>query len=143
VQDPVHGDQPFSNADGSVHSVFNGEIYNFRAIREELAGHGVHVEGDSDGSVLVPYYELHGDRFVERLEGMFAIAIVDLRSGPRLKLWCDPLAVKSVYYAVSADGIAFSSELRGLTPLLRKPLATDPYAVDAYMNWQCLPHGTT
>ncbi|WP_257895413.1 asparagine synthase (glutamine-hydrolyzing) [Streptomyces anulatus] len=143
VQDPAHGGQPFSNGDGSVHSVFNGEIYNFRAIREELAGHGVHVEGDSDGSVLVPYYELHGDRFVERLEGMFAIAIVDLRSGPRLKLWCDPLAVKSVYYAVSADGIVFSSELRGLIPLLGTPPTTDPYAVDAYMNWQCLPHGTT
>lgn len=143
IQDPEHGCQPFSNADGSVHSVFNGEIYNFRTIREELAGHGVHVEGDSDGSVLVPYYELHGDRFVERLEGMFAIAVVDLRHVPRMKLWCDPLAVKSVYYAVSADGLAFSSELRGLTPLLKTAPATDPYAVDTYMNWQCLPNGTT
>lgn len=45
IQDPGHGHQPFANPDGTVHAVFNGEIYNFRAIREELARHGVHVEG--------------------------------------------------------------------------------------------------
>ncbi|MGW6455471.1 asparagine synthase (glutamine-hydrolyzing) [Streptomyces sp. NPDC055078] len=143
IQDPAHGNQPFTNADGSVYAVFNGEIYNFRAIREELAGHGVHIDGDSDGSVLIPYYELHGDRFVDRLEGMYAIAVVDLRFGRRLKLWCDPLAVKSVYYAVTGDGVAFSSELSGLTALLRKPLDLDAFAVDAYLNWQCLPGGSS
>ncbi|MFI9202539.1 asparagine synthase (glutamine-hydrolyzing) [Streptomyces sp. NPDC053048] len=143
IQDPAHGSQPFTNADGSVHAVFNGEIYNFRAIREELAGHGVHVDGDSDGSVLVPYYELHGDRFVERLEGMYAIALVDLRCGRRLKLWCDPLAVKSVYYATTEGGIAFSSELPGLTALLRRPLDVDAFAIDDYFNWQCLPGGSS
>ncbi|WP_455410019.1 asparagine synthase (glutamine-hydrolyzing) [Streptomyces hiroshimensis] len=143
IQDPSHGRQPFTNADGSVYAVFNGEIYNFRAIREELAGHGVHVAGDSDGSVLVPYYELHGDRFTDRLEGMYAIALMDLRSGRRLKLWCDPLAVKSLYYAVSGDGITFSSELGGLTALQPKPLDVDPIAVDHYMNWQCLPNGSS
>lgn len=144
IQDPGHGHQPFANPDGTVHAVFNGEIYNFRAIREELARHGVHVEGDSDGSVLVPYYELHGDRFVDRLEGMYAIAVVDLRTGPpRLKLWSDPLAVKSLYYAVTDRGIAFSSELGGLAPLLRRPLGVDAYAVDHYMNWQCLPDGSS
>ncbi|MGW0332526.1 asparagine synthase (glutamine-hydrolyzing) [Streptomyces sp. NPDC003011] len=142
IQDPSHGRQPFTNADGSVHAVFNGEIYNFRAIREELAGHGVHVDGDSDGSVLVPYYELHGDRFVDRLDGMYAIALVDLRGGRRLKLWCDPLAVKSLYYSATQDGVIFSSELSGLTALRTKPLDVDPFAVDHYMNWQCLPNGS-
>ncbi|MEU8462039.1 asparagine synthase (glutamine-hydrolyzing) [Streptomyces sp. NPDC029003] len=144
IQDPGHGHQPFANADATVHAVFNGEIYNFRAIREELARHGVHVEGDSDGSVLVPYYELHGDGFVDRLEGMYAIALVDRRTGPpRLKLWCDPLAVKSLYYAATDRGIAFSSELSGLAPLLRRPVAVDALAVDHYMNWQCLPDGSS
>ncbi|WP_267242650.1 asparagine synthase (glutamine-hydrolyzing) [Streptomyces sp. PR69] len=143
IQDPSHGRQPFTNADGTVCAVFNGEIYNFRAIREELARHGVHIDGDSDGSVLVPYYELHGDRFVDRLDGMYAIALVDLRFGRRLKLWCDPLAVKSLYYAATEDGIVFSSELSGLTALLTKPLDVDPLAVDHYMNWQCLPNGSS
>ncbi|MEU3059878.1 asparagine synthase (glutamine-hydrolyzing) [Streptomyces subrutilus] len=143
IQDPSHGRQPFANADGSVHAVFNGEIYNFRAIRRELAGHGVHVEGDSDGSVLLPYYELHGDRFVERLEGMYAIALVDLRSGRRLKLWSDPLAVKSLYYEVTADGIAFASEPGGLAALRTGRPEVDPHAVDHYLNWQCLPPGTS
>ncbi|WP_438318266.1 asparagine synthase (glutamine-hydrolyzing) [Streptomyces sp. HUAS TT3] len=143
IQDPAHGRQPFANADGSVHAVFNGEIYNFRAIRRELAAHGVHVEGDSDGSVLLPYYELHGDRFVERLEGMYAIALVDLRSGRRLKLWSDPLAVKSLYYEATAHGVTFASEPGGLAALRTGRPEVDPFAVDHYMNWQCLPPGTS
>ncbi|MGW3012869.1 asparagine synthase (glutamine-hydrolyzing) [Streptomyces sp. NPDC001219] len=144
IQDPPHGCQPFTNPEGSLYAVFNGEIYNFRALRAELAAHGVHVDGDSDGSVLLPYYELHGDRFVERIEGMYAIALVDLRAGRRrLKLWCDPLAVKSLYYAATDDGIAFSSELSGLTALAAKPFDVDPLAVDHYMNWQCLPNGSS
>lgn len=143
IQDPAHGSQPFTNGDGTVFAVFNGEIYNFRAIRDELAQHGVHIEGDSDGSVLLPYYELHGDRFVDRLEGMYAIAIVDLRWGHRLKLWCDPLAVKSMYYTISDGGIVFSSELSGLEALLKKPLDVDALAIDDYMNWQCLPSGAS
>ncbi|MFC7308235.1 asparagine synthase (glutamine-hydrolyzing) [Streptomyces monticola] len=144
IQDPSHGEQPFTHAGGSLRAVFNGEIYNFRAIKAELAAHGVYIDGDSDGNVLLPYYELHGDRFVDRLQGMYAIAIVDLRSGrPWLKLWCDPLAVKSVYYADTGDGVAFSSELRGLAPLLDKPPDVNPFAVDDYMNWQCLPNGSS
>ncbi|MFI9388734.1 asparagine synthase (glutamine-hydrolyzing) [Kutzneria sp. NPDC052558] len=140
IQDPTSGSQPFASADGSVHLVFNGEIYNFRAIRQELARHGVPVDGDSDGSVLLPYYQLHGDSFVDRLEGMYAIAVMDRR---RLKLWCDPLAVKSLYYAVTDGGLAFASEPRGLAALVKRPLDVDPLAVDHYFNWQCMPTGSS
>ncbi|SCL20796.1 asparagine synthase (glutamine-hydrolysing) [Micromonospora pallida] len=143
IQDPATGRQPFRNAAGTVHAVFNGEIYNFRALRKELAEHGVHVDGDSDGSIIVPYYELHGDRFVDRLEGMFAIALVDLRTGRRMSLWCDRLAVKTVYYTVTSDGVAFASEPRGLAALVKMPLDVDAGAVDHYLNWQCLPDGTS
>ncbi|MFJ2112736.1 asparagine synthase (glutamine-hydrolyzing) [Streptomyces sp. NPDC087850] len=143
IQDPAHGRQPFTNADGSVVLVFNGEIYNFRALRDELAAHGVSVEGDSDGSVLLPFYELYGEDFVDRLDGMYAIAVVDLRAGPRLRLWCDPLAVKSLYYRVTDDGVVFASELDGLTALCGHTPPLDPAAVDHYLNWQCLPAGAT
>lgn len=144
IQDPSHGRQPFTNTDGTVHAVFNGEIYNFRAIKRELAAHGVHVDGDSDGSVLLPYYELHGDGFVDRLDGMYAIALVDLRSGRRrLKLWNDPLAVKSLYYEVTARGVTFSSEPAGLGALRTGSLDVDPLAIDHYLNWQCLPPGSS
>ncbi|MFJ8948066.1 asparagine synthase (glutamine-hydrolyzing) [Streptomyces sp. NPDC102395] len=143
IQDPAHGRQPFTNADGTIGLVFNGEIYNFRALRDELAAHGVTVEGDSDGSVLLPCYELFGDDFVDRLEGMYAIAVVDLRAGRRLRLWCDPLAVKSLYYRITDDGVVFSSELDGLTALCGAALPLDPAAVDHYLNWQCLPGGAT
>ncbi|GAB2640133.1 asparagine synthase (glutamine-hydrolyzing) [Nocardia goodfellowii] len=143
IQDPDSGFQPFTNGDGSVHLVFNGEIYNFRAIRSELAQHGVQVDGDCDASVLLPYYELHGDRFVDQLEGMFSIALVDLRFGQRMKIWCDPLAIKSVYYFVTDEGVAFASELGGLVALLKQPLSVDPLAVDNYLDLQCLPGGAS
>ncbi|MFF0219913.1 asparagine synthase (glutamine-hydrolyzing) [Streptomyces vinaceus] len=143
IQDPEHGRQPFANADGTVHAVFNGEVYNFRALRRDLAAHGVHVDGDSDGSVLLPLYELLGDRFVERLEGMFAIALVDLRAGRRLKLWSDPLAVKSLYYETTPHGVAFASEPAGLAALRHGRPEVDPLAVDHYLNWQCLPPGAS
>ncbi len=143
IQGPASGTQPFGNAARTVHAVFNGEIYNFRAVRAELARHGVRVDGDSDGSVIVPYYEMYGDRFTERLEGMFAIAIMDLRGPRRLKLWCDPLAVKSLYYAPTGDGLVFASELTGLTALRKAPPDLDPTAIDEYFNWQCLPNGTS
>ncbi len=123
--------------------VYNGEIYNFRALREELASHGVSVEGDCDGSVLLPYYELHGERFVERLEGMYAIALVDLRAGRRLRVWSDPLAVKTLYYRATDEGVVFASEPEGLTALCERTPPLDPAAVDHYLNWQCLPGGST
>lgn len=143
IQDSTSGSQPFTNSNRTVHLVFNGEIYNYRAIREELARHGVKIEGDSDGSVLLPYYELHGDDFAKRLEGMFAIAILDLRHEPRLKLWSDPLAIKTVYFTMTNKGIAFASELRGLTALTRTSYTVDPFAIDRYMDGQCLPNGTS
>jgi asparagine synthase (glutamine-hydrolysing) len=143
IQDPETGDQPFSNAERSVHLVFNGEIYNFREIRQELEDRGVRVDGDSDGSVLVPYYELYGERFVDRLDGMFAIAIVDLRDCPTLTLFADHLAIKSVYYAAVAGGIAFASEVRGLTALAGRSFAIDHEAIDGYFDGQCLPNGAT
>lgn len=143
IQDPSTGSQPFTNAGGTVHLVFNGEIYNFRAIRDELARHGVEIRGDCDGSVLLPYYELLGDGFVGRLEGMFAIALVDLRQEPLLKLWCDPLAIKCVYYTVTSDAVAFSSELRGLSALTGTAFDVDPYAIDGYLDLQCIGNGAS
>ncbi len=143
IQDPSSGLQPFSNAEQTVHLVFNGEIYNFRAIREELAREGVRVDGDSDGSVLVPCYERYGDSFAERLDGMYAIALVDLRHEPQLKLLCDTLSIKSLFYAEVGGGVAFSSELPGLTALTGATFDINPFAVDSYMDGQCLPGGSS
>jgi asparagine synthase (glutamine-hydrolysing) len=133
IQGIAHGAQPFRR-DGLT-CVFNGEIYNHRALRAELAGQGCPVAGDCDGSVLLPLYQRYGDSFVTRLEGMFAIAISDDRERC-LKLYSDPAGMKSLYYYLSPDGkrLAFASELTALSLFPGFPAGIDPLAIDRYLG---------
>ncbi|HVK21133.1 MAG TPA: asparagine synthase (glutamine-hydrolyzing) [Actinokineospora sp.] len=134
IQGIAAGEQPF-RLDGLT-CVFNGEIYNHRALRAELGVHGYRFSGDCDGDVLLPLYELYGDEFVSRLDGMYAIAIVDTRSEPCLKLFVDHAGMKSLYYYVSDDGsqLNFASELRALARFPDFPDRIDPLAVDRYLG---------
>src|ERR1043166_2663102 len=93
VLDPELGYQPVENEAGDVVAVFNGELYNFRELREELARDGHDVRGRGDTAVLPHLYEQHGPRFVERLEGMFALALWDAAHA-RLVLARDRLGKK-------------------------------------------------
>lgn len=133
IQGIVDGDQPFVSADGVC--VFNGEIYNHRILRAELAATGRRIDGDCDGNILLPLYELYGDAFVDRLEGMYAIAIIDRREQV-LKLFTDPAGMKSLYYFVSPDGrqLAFAQELQALSAYPGFPAALDPLALDRYLG---------
>jgi len=111
------GHQPIHNEDRSVWVVFNGEIYNYRALRAELEAAGHRFYTDSDTECIVHAYEQHGQACFERLRGMFAVAIVDLRRD-RLVLARDRLGKKPLYYTRLADGsIAFASELKSLFAL--------------------------
>ncbi|MFE7753133.1 asparagine synthase (glutamine-hydrolyzing) [Streptomyces sp. NPDC057428] len=134
IQGIASGDQPFVR--GALCCVFNGEIYNHRQLRAELATHGYSFEGDCDGDVLLPLYELYGDTFTSRLEGMFAIAVVDEREESCLKLFTDHAGMKSLFYYVSADGrrLCFASELRALSRFPDFPDGLDPLAVDRYLG---------
>ena len=107
------GDQPIANEDGTLHVVQNGEIYNYRELRRELerAGHRFRTHGDTE--VLLHLHEEYGDRFAERLRGMFAIAIWDARRR-RLVLARDRFGIKPLYYRAEAGELAFASELRAL-----------------------------
>ena len=110
ILDLVHGTQPMGSEDGLVQVVFNGEIYNFRELWDELAGKGYRFRTDhSDTEVIVHGYREWGTDVFERLEGMFGIAIWDA-SKQSLCLARDRLGIKPLYYACTDKGLVFASE---------------------------------
>ena len=131
IIDLATGDQPISNEDGRITVVQNGELYNYRELRLELerAGHRFSTSGDTE--VLVHLYEEHGERFVERLRGMFALALWDEARG-RLVLARDRFGIKPLYLAEVADGLAFASELAPLLAL-GASAEPDPEAIADYL----------
>jgi asparagine synthase (glutamine-hydrolysing) len=137
------GDQPLANEDGTVWTVFNGEIYNFAEVRAELLAHGHRFRTGSDTEVIVHGYEQWGVRCVDRFRGMFAFAVWDA-SARRLLLARDRLGVKPLYYAeLPGRGIVFGSELKSL---LEDPdVARDwrPDAIDAYLTLLYIPAPAT
>jgi asparagine synthase (glutamine-hydrolysing) len=116
IIDVASGHQPNFNAQETVVSVFNGEIYNFQELRTLLLRKGFPVRGEGD-SALIPYlYEEFGEGFPEKLQGMFAIAIYDTRK-QKLILVRDRLGKKPLWYSSTQDNFAFCSENKGLVQL--------------------------
>ncbi len=107
------GAQPMANETGTVWSVFNGEIYNHRELRRYLEQKGHRFRGHSDSEVVPHLYEEVGIGFVERLRGMFAIAIYDIRT-ETLLLVRDRFGIKPLFYAPTKLRLAFASELKAL-----------------------------
>lgn len=107
------GRQPLSNEDGTVWIVYNGEIYNFRELRDELRRQGHRFRTDTDTETIVHLYEEHGRRCVERLRGMFAFAIWDA-SRRRLFMARDRLGQKPLFYVHRGDRLLFASEVKGI-----------------------------
>ena len=131
--------QPMASSDGRAMLVFNGEIYNYRELREELRGFGAEFRTDGDSEVILAAWQKWGPACVARLHGMFAFAIYDLTERT-LFLARDRLGVKPLFYAPLSDGsVAFASELKGLlaNPLLRREI--DPLAIEDYMTWGYVP----
>ncbi len=109
--------QPMLSPCGDVAMIFNGEIYNFRHWRAALAAKGYEFRTDSDTEVALALYLRFGDSFLERLRGIFAIALYDRRGGPgreKLLLARDPFGVKPLLYAERSGALVFASELKGL-----------------------------
>lgn len=131
--------QPMANEDGTVWVVFNGEIYNHRDLRDTLEGLGHRFRTDhADTEVLVHGYEQWGDRVVDRLRGMFAMAVLDLRHG-RVFLARDRFGEKPLYYAADASGVVFASELKALARLPGLDRTISPAALVDYLSHGLVP----
>ena len=107
------GHQPQHNVDGTVHVTYNGEIYNFQSLREDLERLGHKFTTRSDTEVIIHGYEQYGDDFVQRLNGMFAIALWDSREA-KLLLARDRMGIKPLYYVIERQQLLFASELKAL-----------------------------
>jgi asparagine synthase (glutamine-hydrolysing) len=109
----ARSNQPMSSADGRCSIVFNGEIYNYRELRRGLLEQGEPLRTDGDTEVLLALYRRHGTEMLSRLRGMFALAIWD---APERRLWLarDPFGIKPLYYADTAHGFLFASQVKAL-----------------------------
>lgn len=136
------GHQPMSNEDGSVWIAFNGEIYNHGELRPQLEARGHTYRSHCDTETIVHLYEEEGERCVERLDGMFAIAIWDERRR-ELFLARDRLGKKPLYWTRTPAGLAFASEIKAL---LRHPAVSADLDVEAfydYLTFVCTPAPST
>ena len=124
--------QPMSSPDGQVSLVFNGEIYNFRALRKELEQLGRRFRTESDTEVILHAYEVWGQKCLERLNGMFAIAVWDRRKN-QLLLARDRLGIKPLYVYRGHKFIAFASEPRALAELPEFNAEIDQHGLVTYL----------
>ncbi|HEX2710698.1 MAG TPA: asparagine synthase (glutamine-hydrolyzing), partial [Candidatus Acidoferrales bacterium] len=113
IVDVAGGQQPMTNEDGSVWIVYNGEIYNHGTLRQALEARGHRYRTRSDTETILHLYEEEGDRCIERLQGMFAIALWD-RPRRRLLLARDRLGIKPLYYAATDRELLFASEIKAI-----------------------------
>jgi len=142
IIDLAGGQQPMCNEDGSVWTVFNGEIYNFATLRRRLEGAGHTFRTDSDTEVIVHLYEDEGLDCFNHLNGMFAIAIWDVNRR-RLLLGRDRLGQKPLVYRHEPGRVAFASELKSLLEIPGMPRQIDVGAIDEYLTYQYVPHPNT
>ena len=113
IIDLATGDQPMTNEDGSIWTVFNGEIFNYVELRAELEAAGHLFRTRSDTETIVHAYEEYGDRFVERLNGQFAIAVWD-RKRERLVLARDRVGIRPLFFQWDRGRLLFASEVKAL-----------------------------
>ena len=132
------GAQPMTNEDGSIAVIVNGEIYNFQALRAELESKGHTFKSRSDSEVVIHLYEEEGVDFLDRLRGMYALALWD---GPRKRLVLarDRFGKKPLFYHVGREGLVFASELGALAASGHFERQPDIDAIDAFLCLQYVP----
>jgi asparagine synthase (glutamine-hydrolysing) len=138
------GHMPMCNDARTLWITYNGEIYNFQALRAELEANGHRFHSHTDTEVVLRLYQEEGPECVKRLNGMFAFAICDLRSAkPELFLARDHFGVKPLYYAQRGDGLAFASELKALLQVPGIESELDPDSLHPYLTFLWVPEPRT
>ena len=139
IIDPKGGHQPLSNEDRSIWIAHSGEIYNFSSLRRELCSRGHSFFTRSDTETIVHGYEEWGERAVQKLIGMFAFALWDIRQ-KRLVLVRDRIGIKPLYYTLLEDRtLIFGSELKAIISHPRVKRIMEPEALDLYLTLEYIP----
>ncbi|HVG20366.1 MAG TPA: asparagine synthase (glutamine-hydrolyzing), partial [Blastocatellia bacterium] len=142
IIDLFTGHQPISNEDGSVWIVFNGEIYNFRQLRDGLIARGHTLRTNTDTEVIVHLYEEEGEACVERLRGMFAFAIWDSRDR-RLFIARDRVGIKPLHYWHAGDTFIFGSEIKSILQHPKVNREVNPEAISDFLSFNYVPDPAT
>jgi asparagine synthase (glutamine-hydrolysing) len=138
IIDLAGGHQPMSDNQESVWMVFNGEIYNFLELREELQSHGHVFRTRCDTEVIVHGYKQWGDEVLNRLNGMFGLAIWDNRRR-RLVLARDPFGIKLLYYRIDRGRLYFGSEMRAVRATMSESASLDPVSLNLFLRYRYTP----
>ena len=142
IIDLATGQQPMSNEDGTIWITYNGELYNFRELRQELVACGHTFRSHSDTEVIVHAYEEWGDDCVKRFRGMFAFAIADF-GRRRLFVARDHFGIKPLYYRIGRDYFGFASELSALRRIDDAAPAGNLQSIDYYLRFSYDPTNST
>lgn len=139
IIDVAGGKQPISSKDGSLIIVFNGEIYNFKELREGLVARGYEFKTNTDTEVILHLYEERGEDAVRELRGMFTFFIYDMKKG-RVMVARDPFGIKPLYYLMQDDTVAaMASEIKSLLALPEYKKEINEEAIFHYLSFQYNP----
>ena len=142
IIDLAGGHQPMSDREETVWVVFNGEIYNFHELKQELEGYGHVFRTNSDTEVIVHGYKRWGEEVLNRLNGMFGLAIWDERRR-RLVLARDAFGIKLIYYRIHRGRLYFGSEMRAVRAAMTDGIEIDPTSVNLFLRYRYTPSPNT
>jgi asparagine synthase (glutamine-hydrolysing) len=132
------GHQPMSDQEESVWVVFNGEIYNFPELKRELQSHGHVFRTNCDTEVIIHGYKQWGDEVLNRLNGMFGLAIWDVRQ-KRLVLARDPFGIKLIYYRIDGGSLYFGSEMHPIRAMMPGKAEIDTTSLNLFLRYRFTP----
>src|SRR5437763_5034242 len=142
IIDLAGGHQPMSDAEETVWVILNGEIYNFKELRAELERHGYHFRTRSDTEVIVHGYKEWGREVLNHLNGMFGVAIWDVKK-QRLIVARDAMGVKLIYYRIANGQLTFGSEIRAVLASESSKPSVDPVALNLFLMFRYTPSPLT